>query len=224
MAKRPHSPVAFPHPLAYDNPSDKHIWRVQPDSVWGGDCGREKEERGLEGRELLKKVVAGGTLAGSVQGFAGEELCGAARKGAGAEKPTSGTLQLHSSAKEGQGVVGASAGNRITFPRTFSGRNLKMIAFPLGGTGTGTIWLGGPGQLRDWEIFNWQDKGNTLDYCFPAIWVQAPPPPGPLPQGGEGRVIRTHLFSKPTPLCRPGDRGAGGRRSQHCKASSVTGH
>ena len=65
------------------------------------------------------------------------------------------------------------ARSRIAFPRTFSGPNLKMIAFPLGGIGTGTISLGGRGQLRDWEIFNRPDKGNTPDYSFPAIWAQA---------------------------------------------------
>ena len=47
-----------------------------------------------------------------------------------------------------------------------------MIAFPLGGIGTGTISLGGRGQLRDWEIFNRPDKGNELSYAFPAIWVK----------------------------------------------------
>ncbi len=48
-----------------------------------------------------------------------------------------------------------------------------MIAFPLGGIGTGTISLGGRGQLRDWEIFNRPDKGNVPSYCFPALWVQS---------------------------------------------------
>jgi uncharacterized protein (DUF608 family) len=48
-----------------------------------------------------------------------------------------------------------------------------MIAFPLGGIGTGTVSLGGRGQLRDWEIFNRPDKGNTPDYCFASIWAQA---------------------------------------------------
>ncbi len=33
---------------------------------------------------------------------------------------------------------------------TYRGRNLDQIAFPLGGIGTGTISLGGWGQLRDW--------------------------------------------------------------------------
>jgi uncharacterized protein (DUF608 family) len=107
-------------------------------------------------------VAAGGALAGTARGLAGDE----SRKAAVAQKPAS---QLPSKVKEGQRV----AGGRINFPRIFSGRNLKMIAFPLGGIGTGTISLGGRGQLRDWEIFNRPDKGNTPDYCFPAIWVKA---------------------------------------------------
>jgi len=62
----------------------------------------------------------------------------------------------------------------IEFPRVFSGRQLKTIAFPLGGIGAGSISLGGRGQLRDWEIFNRPDKGNSPQYAFPAIWVQRP--------------------------------------------------
>ena len=119
--------------------------------------GKTKNAK-LARREFLKKVGVGGALAGSVRGLAGEEPHPSPRRAAGAEKPASGP---------------ASAGSRITFPRSFSGRNLKMIAFPLGGIGTGTISLGGRGQLRDWEIFNRPDKGNTPDYCFPAIWAQA---------------------------------------------------
>jgi non-lysosomal glucosylceramidase len=114
----------------------------------------------LERREFLKKVAAGGALAGSARAMPGQEQPGAAQKA---------TAKLPALAKDGQGVVRS----RISFPRTFSGRNLKMIAFPLGGIGTGTISLGGRGQLRDWEIFNRPDKGNSPDYCFPAIWAQA---------------------------------------------------
>jgi uncharacterized protein (DUF608 family) len=58
--------------------------------------------------------------------------------------------------------------------RTFSGRALGEIAFPLGGIGTGSVSLGGRGQLRDWEIFNRPGKGVTLPYTFFAIWAQAP--------------------------------------------------
>ena len=42
---------------------------------------------------------------------------------------------------------------------TFTGSALDAVAFPLGGIGTGTISLGGRGNLRDWEIFNAPAKG-----------------------------------------------------------------
>lgn len=61
----------------------------------------------------------------------------------------------------------------LPFPRVFTGRHLTAIAFPLGGVCAGSISLGGRGQLRDWEIFNRPDKGNSPSYAFPAIWVQA---------------------------------------------------
>jgi uncharacterized protein (DUF608 family) len=61
----------------------------------------------------------------------------------------------------------------IAYPRTFTGRHLTAIAFPLGGVCAGALSLGGRGQLRDWEIFNRPDKGKTPSYAFPAIWVQS---------------------------------------------------
>jgi uncharacterized protein (DUF608 family) len=117
-----------------------------------------KKNGKLERREFLKKVAAGGALAGSARAMSGQQKPDSAQK-----------AKLPFLAKEVQGV----ARGRIDFPRAFSAQNLKMIAFPLGGIGTGTIALGGRGQLRDWEIFNRPDKGNTPDYCFPAIWAQA---------------------------------------------------
>ena len=59
------------------------------------------------------------------------------------------------------------------FPRSFSGRALKTIAFPLGGVTAGSLSLGGRGQLRDWEIFNRPNKGYAPAYAFPAIWIQS---------------------------------------------------
>ncbi|HLK62306.1 MAG TPA: GH116 family glycosyl-hydrolase [Bryobacteraceae bacterium] len=61
----------------------------------------------------------------------------------------------------------------IPYPRTFAGRRLTAIAFPLGGVCAGSISLGGRGQLRDWEIVNRPDQGNAPSYAFPAIWAQA---------------------------------------------------
>jgi uncharacterized protein (DUF608 family) len=69
----------------------------------------------------------------------------------------------------------AAAGSppeRIRYPRVYSGRHLEMIAFPLGGIGTGSISLGGRGQLRDWEIFNRPDKGRSPRYAFASIWAK----------------------------------------------------
>ncbi len=59
------------------------------------------------------------------------------------------------------------------YPRRFTGASLSQIAFPLGGIGTGTISLGGRGQLRDWEIFNRPGKGDSPQFGFFAIRAQA---------------------------------------------------
>jgi len=63
-------------------------------------------------------------------------------------------------------------------PRTYTGRQLDEIAFPLGGIGTGTVSLGGWGQLRDFEIFNRPEKGLQFLYTFftlHARWGDAQP-------------------------------------------------
>src|ERR1700688_283764 len=62
--------------------------------------------------------------------------------------------------------------------RTFTAESLKEIAFPLGGIGTGTVSLGGRGQLRDWEIFNRPGKGKILPFSFVALWAR--PEGGPV--------------------------------------------
>ena len=59
-----------------------------------------------------------------------------------------------------------------SYPPSYTGRALTMISYPLGGVGAGSIGLGGRGQLRDWEIVNRADKGNSPPYAFPSIWVQ----------------------------------------------------
>jgi uncharacterized protein (DUF608 family) len=66
----------------------------------------------------------------------------------------------------------AATPTRIAWPRRFTGRQLARIAFPLGGVATGTIGLGGRGQLVDWEIYNRPDKGNIPEYAFASLRVE----------------------------------------------------
>lgn len=57
-------------------------------------------------------------------------------------------------------------------PSVFTGPELAEVAFPLGGIGTGTVSLGGLGQLRDWEIFNRPAKGRVMPFTFVALWAR----------------------------------------------------
>ncbi len=56
--------------------------------------------------------------------------------------------------------------------RVYEGPDLKEIAFPLGGIGTGTVSLGGRGNLRDWEVFNRPGKGVNLPFTFFALYFK----------------------------------------------------
>ncbi|MEI6431817.1 MAG: GH116 family glycosyl-hydrolase, partial [bacterium] len=49
--------------------------------------------------------------------------------------------------------------------------HLARIALPLGGIGTGTVSLGGRGDLRDFEIVNRPAKTFTPDQTFFALRV-----------------------------------------------------
>ncbi len=76
---------------------------------------------------------------------------------------------------------------RVGPQRTFTGRDVTEIAFPLGGIGTGTISLGGRGNLRDFEIFGRPAKGNVLPFTFFAL--RAKPEGGqPITKILEGKV------------------------------------
>src|SRR5579875_1947162 len=60
----------------------------------------------------------------------------------------------------------------ITYPRVFTGARRKMLSFPLGGVGAGSIGLGGRGELREWWIFHRPDKGNSPQDAFPSLWAR----------------------------------------------------
>ncbi len=77
--------------------------------------------------------------------------------------------------------------------REYDRDHLMRIALPLGGIGTGTVALGGRGDLRDWEIVNRPAKGFIppgigLPPCF-VLYAQA--------AGGEAT---TRLLEGPLPL------------------------
>lgn len=57
-------------------------------------------------------------------------------------------------------------------PLIYEGDELREIAFPLGGLGTGCVSLSGRGALVDWEVFN-RPKGSFLPYTFVTLWAKA---------------------------------------------------
>src|SRR6476646_9551662 len=70
--------------------------------------------------------------------------------------------------------------------------HLARIALPLGGIGTGTVSLGGRGNLQDWEIVNRPAKGFTPPNCFFALYVK--PAGGPfVTRALEGAVDSQHF-------------------------------
>lgn len=74
--------------------------------------------------------------------------------------------------------------------RRFRGEALREIAFPLGGIGTGTVSLGGYGNLRDWEIFNRPNKGGVLPLTFAALRLEG---------GGLSKPVIRVLERRPHP-------------------------
>lgn len=72
--------------------------------------------------------------------------------------------------------------------RSYDQHHLQRISLPLGGIGTGTVGLGGRGDLRDFEVGNRPAKGFRPDTAFFAVRAQTGDQParalvaeGPLP-------------------------------------------
>jgi uncharacterized protein (DUF608 family) len=86
--------------------------------------------------------------------------------------------------------------------RGYDRHHLVRIAMPLGGIGTGTVSLGGRGNLRDWEMMNRPAKGFVPGTArtgpFFALWV------GDAQQSGCARLLEGPL----DPSEYDGDRGS----------------
>ncbi|MDD4869950.1 MAG: GH116 family glycosyl-hydrolase, partial [Kiritimatiellae bacterium] len=54
----------------------------------------------------------------------------------------------------------------VTPPRVYKGPNLEAVAMPIGGIGTGTVWLDGQGRLSIWQIFNNFGENRIPDSFF----------------------------------------------------------
>ena len=71
----------------------------------------------------------------------------------------------------------AFPGDKVEMLLSYDADHLLNIALPLGGIGTGTVSLGGRGELRDWEIMNVPGKGYSTvvkgnDAPFFAIYTR----------------------------------------------------
>jgi non-lysosomal glucosylceramidase len=67
-----------------------------------------------------------------------------------------------------------NAGSTWPVLRRYEKQHTQRIALPLGGIGTGTVSLGGRGDLRDWEIVNRPAKGFAPRHGFFAIRASGP--------------------------------------------------
>lgn len=125
------------------------------------------------------------------------------------------------STKSSKSTKAAHGGFNPKWPvlRTYSGAQLRRLALPVGGIGTGTVSLGGRGDLRDWEVVNRPAKGFT-PFTGPRTDV------GPMltlwakPRGGDAMI---RLIEGPSPLeDYEGNQGSrtfnsGMPRFRHCK-------
>ena len=58
-------------------------------------------------------------------------------------------------------------------PRVYEGEHLEAVGMPVGGIGTGNIWITGDGSLSVWQIFNALTEDARLPGSFFAVRAQA---------------------------------------------------
>ncbi len=118
----------------------------------GGRCG-ESQPIELNRRGFLGQLAAGTTAWGLAEAWASAEPLPAALPLA---LPKAGPWPAYP----------------LTPPRVYRGRHLEAVGMPIGGIGTGGVWLDGQGRLSVWQIFNNLNETGIPDSFFA---VQRPP-------------------------------------------------
>ncbi len=136
----------------------------------GGSNGASGKNGRKRGRRKFLKTVALGAGALALPG--GRGLAASAGKADTSAAREKGGHARDAERRKEQAQPSPTQ-SAIEYPRVFTGSHRQMVAFPLGGIGAGSVSLGGRGQLCEWWIFNRPDKGNSPEYAFPSIWVQA---------------------------------------------------
>ena len=112
----------------------------------GGRCGSMVPVE-LNRRDFLEKLAVGSAALAVAGGLAGRPR-GKSRRASSAPKPA------------------AFGSYPLTPPRVYRGKHLEAVAMPLGGIGTGSIWLDGHGRLGVWQIFNNLSEPRIPDSFF----------------------------------------------------------
>lgn len=133
-------------------------------------------------------------MAGNQRGISRREVM----KGSGA------AIALGVLPQVGHAEVGSLPGlaglTKRTGPEVYSGEELKFIGMPIGGFFAGTVYLGGDGQLWNWDIFNQEHfgcvereptvfMGERLDAGGGANYVDPVKQQSPFHQAFELRVV-----------------------------------
>lgn len=109
-----------------------------------------RKKRGIDRRTFLKGVGVGAATVARASALAAQ-----------------GAASLHD---EAPGPAAPSSRNdRIIY----RGENLRAVAMPLGGIGTGCIALAGDGGLRQWQIVHNVDHLAHVPHSFFALWAES---------------------------------------------------
>jgi non-lysosomal glucosylceramidase len=95
-----------------------------------------------------------------------------------------------------QAKPGASTAAEWPILKHYDQAHIAQIALPIGGIGTGTISLGGRGDLRDWEIMNRPAKGFAPGAPFFAVWVK--PASGPAKMRALQGPVELYQYEGPS--------------------------